>query len=648
MAFERPNAPVDFEYSRTAPTSATLNWGGYPGANSARPWSNVRVARFGVSPTPSLFLLTGTATTVTDTSLALDRAYTYAIRSEGASGESDWVTSPTVIYTRPDTPTNLTLGQVDRDSVRLSWDSPSTIANSWKVQGASGGGWSDIQLGPQFFNGTSVLVPSVDRTKSNTYRVIALAPDGTESNGSPTVNVGPSAVPSKPTNLTPVNGVLAGWPTTFYWNHNSSDKSWMVKYQLQWRITTNGGSTWSAWEAQPEESIFQQTLGAAIIPAGRFPAGMWLQWQVRTWGSHASPSPWSDPAITKFSDGPQAKIIMPAVNPGEQTVVSTATPLFAWQTVGQAPQARATLELVGAGADGAWPTVLEKRTIEGGGTSATFTTRLKHLGYYDVSLSVTDAQGVTTEVADSLNFAVSLEGPPLPGSVFTQWDGDKGQVEVTGIIPAPGVGQPPAVAVKVFRHIPGSGVPDSGGLPVEVAPLAGGGLSFQCVDPIPCTDFQDYSVYSVSADGGSQYRTVRATTPNTGDWVWVNYGVGFEKVARMRLSAHTSTKKSRQASRHAFSGRKFPVTYRGAVREEAISLTGLTEEGDLLGNRKAWGEVVDSEDWMADGRNEFGLSCLRDHLGRRFFGTISEVSFDNEDDDLSSLLVTLDVGDYEE
>ena len=648
MAYERPSAPVNFEYSQTATTSATLNWGGNPGPNSARPWSNVRVARYGVSPAPSLFLLTGTATTVTDTSLALDRAYTYAIRSEGVAGESDWVTSPTVVYTRPGTPTNLTLGQVDRDSVRLSWDSPSTIANSWKVQVSGGGSWSDIQLGREFFNGTSAYIPSVDRTKYNAYRVIALAPDGTESYASPTVEVGPSAVPYKPTNLAPVNGVLAGRPANLSWNHSSSDKSWMLKYQLQWRTTTNKGSTWSVWEAQPEESILQQAVGAATIPAGRFPAGVWLQWQVRTWGSHDSPSPWSDPVIIKFSDGPRARIILPAANPDGQTVVSTATPLFTWQAVGQASQARATLELLGAGADGTWPTVLEKLTIEGDGTSATFATRLKHLGYYGVSLSVTDAQGVTTESADSLNFMVSLGGPPPPGSVFTQWDGDKGQVEVTGIIPAPGAGQPPAVAVKVLRHTPGSGVSDSGGLLVKVTPLDGGGLSFQCVDPIPRTGFQDYSVYSVSADGGAQYRTVRAVTPNAGDWVWVNYGVGFEKVARMRLSAHTSTKKSRQASSHAFSGRKFPVTYRGAVREEAISLSGLTEEGDPLGNRKAWGEVVDSKDWMADGRNEFGLSCLRDHLGRRFFGTISEVSFDNEDDDLSGLLVTLDVGDYEE
>lgn len=69
-----------------------------------------------------------------------------------------------------------------------------------------------------------------------------------------------------------------------------------------------------------------------------------------------------------------------------------------------------------------------------------------------------------------------------------------------------------------------------------------------------------------------------------------------------------------------------------------MSVTGLTEEDDPAGNRSAWYRV----------RDQRGVVCYRDPLGRRIFGRLSDVSFDEETHDLSSLTFSVEEDDYVE
>ena len=606
--------PLNFQYSRSG-SSATLNWlGNYTGADGAHPWGGVRVSRWDnvggwVDP---IHTLGWNAVTWTDTSLAADRAYQYGVRAEGPGGASAWVTPPTVLYTQPLAPTNVVAAKTAAGDIVVSWNSPSTTATRWEVYHAADGVWEPDPIAAVTDKSWTHQGPSILQTHS--YRIVALTPDDLNASA-PSASSGAMlllAAPGAPTDLSPSGVVLnRSAAHTRTWRHNARDSTPQTAYEIQSRVSTNGGSTWSSWTSAKVTS----GASSAGVAANAYTVNTMIQWQVRTWGSHATASGWSATHTYEVSATPAVTITSPTWN----QVISESLVSVSWNYSGSAIQASYVAVLRTAG------NVIETRTGTGTSTSVGFNYRLSNNTSYIIELTVTDANGLAS-ARTNRSFSVKFVGPPAARGVAT-WDGELGSVTLTLTNPTPGAGVPQAVSTSVERLVGGTWYP-----------LGDYGLDATLTDPIPTVGEATYRLTTLSSLGGSTSTQVTVPTVNRGDWVWVNYGPHFGLRARVRLGVQTSSKVSRARTRHNFVGRQRAVSYFGDEREFAVAVSGLTEEADTLGNRAAWYRASSEGD----------LVCYRDHLGRRLFGALSEVSFDEESDDISSLVFDVQEDDYAE
>ena len=607
--------PLDFRYSRSV-SSATLNWSGsYTGTNGAYPLDGYRVARWDnvggwVDP---IHTLGWSAVTWTDSSLAADRAYQYRIRGEGPGGISAWVTSSTVLYTKPLAPVNVVAAKNAAGDIVVSWNSPSTTATRWEVYHAANGVWESDPIATVTNKSWTHQGASVLQTHS--YRIVALTP-GNLNSSDPSVSSGDVqllASPGAPSDLSP-SGVALNRSAahTRTWRHNARDSTPQSAYEIQSRVSTNGGSSWSSWTSTGKVT---SSTSSATVAANAFTVNTLVQWQVRTWGSHATASGWSATHTYEVSAIPTATITSPTS--GQEISADLAS--VSWSYSGSAIQASYVAVLRTAG------NVIETRTGTGTSTSVGFNYRLSNNTGYTIELTVTDANGLTSTKA-SRSFSTKFIGPPAAQSVAT-WDGELGSVTLALTNPTPGAGVPQAVSTTVERLVGSTWYP-----------MGEYGLDATLTDPIPTVGEATYRLTTLSSLGASTSTQVTVPTVNRGDWVWVNYGPHFGLRARVRLGVQTSSKISRVRARHSFVGRQRAVSYFGDEREFGVAVSGFTEEADTLGNRAAWYRAASEGD----------LVCYRDHLGRRFFGALSDVSFDEESDDVSSLVFDVQEDDYAE
>ena len=613
--YKQPRPPVGFGYGKTGETQATLWWGlDFTGLDGAYPWSNVRVGRQTRNGPweETLQFLGWDATSAVDSSLSPDRCYTYAVRSEGPGGVSGWVAAPTQIYTKPTTPNGVAAAKDASGAIVVTWNSPSTIAERWEVWHKAGATWETTPIATTTSRSWTHVGPSV--TETHAYRVVALTPDGTRSdNSGESGAVQLLAAPNAPTDLTPSTVTLNHSAAhTRAWRHNSRDSTPQSAWQIQTRASLDSGATWGSWAAGAK---ITSTASSATVPAGTYTADSTIQWQVRTWGAHAAPSAWSATSTYAVSALPVTTILSPSASEEISADLVTVT----WAYAGSAIQATYTATLI---ADGR---AVETRSGVGVGTTVPFLYRLSNNTTYTVELTTTDANGLVAPKV-TRTFSTKFIGPP-PAQVVATWDADLGSVTLSLYNPAPTGTVPPATSVLIERKVGDTWFPLGTHLPDPVV-----------TDPIPTQGVATYRLTSLSALGAATSSEVQVPTVNRGDWIWVNHGPTFGLRARVRLNAATSSKLTAPSTRHSFAGRKRGVSYYGDQREFAIAVSALTEERDTAGNREAWWRAGDSG----------GVVCFRDHLGRRIFGSLSDISFAEESDDLSSLTFSVEEDDYAE
>src|SRR5699024_1329941 len=108
--------------------------------------------------------------------------------------------------------------------------------------------------------------------------------------------------PSAPSLLTPTVAD-ATEPITLTWRHNTVDTTGQSKYEIRWRL--NSASAWN-YIGPTTSSTSQYVLAANTWANGSSREG-----QVRTWGEHPDPGPWSYTRSTSLSGAPVVSITTP-------------------------------------------------------------------------------------------------------------------------------------------------------------------------------------------------------------------------------------------------------------------------------------------------------------------------------------------------
>src|SRR5690606_34698757 len=214
--------------------------------------------------------------------------------------------------------------------------------------------------------------------------------------------------PSAPTNHGPSTPWDATEARTWTWRHVPTDGSTQQRFQVRHRLA--GTTTWTT------ETAVQSSAEQWTLPAGSYSNGDTIERQVRTWGVHPEPGPWS----TTQRDTPQARPTVSINSPEHGTELDNSTTTLSWGYAQEAgfEQAAWRYEL----RDGDGRVV---RTRSGNGTASTHTlTNLADEATYTVAVEVRSTHGLWSE-PDEVTFTVSYL-PPAPPSMEAAWDVERG------------------------------------------------------------------------------------------------------------------------------------------------------------------------------------------------------------------------------
>ena len=109
------------------------------------------------------------------------------------------------------------------------------------------------------------------------------------------------APPAAPSGTGPLVADAAG-DVVVTWQYGSRDSSDQSAYELRWR--TLGASSWNTVR-RTSSDVSEHVFAAGVLEPGM------IEWQVRTWGAHADPSPWSIPQLTRIAQAPSVTFNRP-------------------------------------------------------------------------------------------------------------------------------------------------------------------------------------------------------------------------------------------------------------------------------------------------------------------------------------------------
>ncbi len=421
--YEVPTAPSSQVGSRVNDTQATVTW--VRNATGAAPWSGVYIDRWSKSSNTwtRVANITSTATTWTDNGIAANNQYKYRIASYNGSGQSAW-RETALFATTPSAPNNVQAEKVGTGDIQVTWTN-TAVQQDGAIIYDNGVQVGTVGAGIETF-AHSAPNPSV--THTYTIRATTLTPVLQSALSTPSNTVQLQAAPNASTNLRieeqVTNAVLT--TTSFEnspgfnakWVHNPVDSSVQRKFQI--RVKAPGDVTWRTLsETTSAVSSFNMVvyLGAN---------GIWYlgtyEWQVRTWGAHADPSPWSASSVWNMENDPSITILDPT--PGE--VISASRTSIAWtysQTQSRAQQ-QARVEVF----EGA--TKVYSRTLTGTGTTHDIDYTFNDGLAYTITLFVTAANGLFTTPIQQVNITVDYAEPAVP-NLTGIYDDNRGSNQIS-------------------------------------------------------------------------------------------------------------------------------------------------------------------------------------------------------------------------
>lgn len=610
-----PAAPTVVSTVRENDNSFTLNWTNNPNGDVA-PYDSLTVQRWDNESNvwDTIGSLGATAVSLTDTSTVVNRRYHWRIAANNAAGSSEWAYFD-IYQTRPSDPIEVKAKAAPGGAMRASWiNTVSYTSYETRLRYYKNGVLVDdtIVLAP---GETEYLLEGVDLTATYTFGVKTISTVGyaSESEWVESADVAAATVPNAPASLSP-NGQVRDLTTdeVFTWVHTPSlDESDQTAFEIQY--STDSGATWTT------TGQITSTESTWTMLAGTLANGADVTWQVRTWGVHADPSPWSPSAIFPTSTTPTVTINEPASGTLTNSTLEVA---WSYDDVEATPQALWEVELYNI--EGA---LLEAQTEDGTATSTTMETVIIDGNSYVLRVRVQDGDGLRSTWEERTLFAAFT--PPAEPNLSADYSGDSGSVVLT-LTPTPddgGVTTLPPVGVDVQRRLMdhGTGVYEEWVTMAEsVAPDA------TLIDTTaPIANDGEYRIITYS-DAPSA-RTSDPEPPSGFDdrWVYLSGGPNFAQVCRLMGNVALRTTTSRERSLYQFAGRKKPVMFIGEARNRVIDVAGLLD-GESSSPAE-WEHLIASCDVM----------LLRDPLGHRMYGSVPQVAIDHLGNDMYAIAFTV-------
>jgi hypothetical protein len=469
-----PAAPGTPTATRVSDTQHTVAWTNTSPTSVSNPYTNVVVQRSTDGGAYTTIATLGVVTSYSDKTTSANHRYTWRVYAKNGAGNSAVTAASNQLKTTPAAPGKPTATK-GTTNITLAWTNPTWQADNIEVWHAANGVWDGAALTTLAASATSYTHVSPNAAQTHQYRLRSKtttpALNSVYSTASDVVQL--QAPPNAPTLLSPASVArdLAA-ATVLTWKHNPVDTTVQRLYEVQHRVV--GAGSWTS-TGQVTSSTSSHTLAA-----GTYANGQQIEWQVRSWGAHATASPWSATAVITGSTPPETTVTSPTATHNS----STLTASWSFFDAEGGVQSGWELELL----DGAG-TIIEEHI--GAGTTGTLTldTRIADGGSYTFRARTQDSSGLWG-AWDEVPFTVTYAVPEVP-TLTLAWDESVEGVYVTITNPPTTVGKVDAVSNQVWRSI-------DGGVWHLVA--EGVELDATVLDPIPSIPGSNaYRVVAVSA-----------------------------------------------------------------------------------------------------------------------------------------------------
>lgn len=585
-----PAAPTIGTPARVSDTSTTVHWS--RNSTSAAPYSSQKVLRrrFNDGSWGSYVVratVSASATSYSDVTEA-GSVYNYQVQAINASGTATSGSSANV-WTTPLVPGTPSAVKTATGDIVISWDTTpnqdsGTLGTSvaYEVQHRlNSGAWTT--LASSVTSGTYTHA-SPDSSGTHQYRVRTKIIGNGVGTGLTSAYVSSNTVqilapPNAPINLktTPAGTIDRSLPVILSWTHNPVDSSAQTKFEIRHREV--GSPTWTT------PAVVTSGTSAWTLPADTYPTATQVEWEVRTWGLHATASPWSASSTIPFSTRPDVII----QTPGEGEVVGTTQGTVTWSfsDVEDSPQTAWEARLTDLGTGG----VLEVLSASGDATSATFTPRLADGGSYEFAVRGREQTGL---LSDWATVAVTVNYAPPPQATITAlvWAQEQATVDIQFTVPAPTVDEAEVERIEVWRQInEGAWEP----LSLALAPDAQ-----HYLDHTPSVSGTNrYLVVTVSATPSTaQSATGEVTTPQEGDVpaLWLSSPADPGALARLVHNVEIAKSPSLEKVLRHYAGRTLPLEHSGIAQDISWQISGKlhtrwAKNPDPDDQPDRWGEI---------------------------------------------------------
>lgn len=586
-----PAAPSSVVVSRGTDYRHAVSWK-LPAHTASAPVTNIVVQRRVSGSTSFVTVATlGRASSWTDTSTVPGKTYQWRVYARNSGGRSTISPPSELVHTSPLAPKGVRAQRTGTD-VRLTWTAPAGPATSYEIaysprsSGYTYPGWTTT--------GTSYTVSSPDPTEPLTYAVRARTPGmfGTLTSAWAHSNeVQLLTAPSSPTLLAPT-AVEASDPVRLSWQHNPIDTTDQSAFEVRWRVKGTSGWTSTGRRAS--------TRAWHTLDAGTWGTQEPMEWQVRTWGQHTGPSPWSSLKTTTVSERPSVTLTSP-VEPAWPS--SSVRIVWSFHDPEDSAQAAFRVRLLDVDGNELWS--MRRPWLS---RVVTPDYRLQDGMSYVVAVSAQDAAGLwSEEVTQQIDVTYA---PPPPAHLVAERIPDVGAVAVSISHRDPTDGEVEAVECRLQRSIDGGPWHTvATGLPLEAGH----------VDPIPHTSRPtSYRVVTVSATPSEAESDTLILDPDPRGWIYLNAGPGWSQVVRMRDNATLTPKWERGAQLHHFAGHRRPTSIRSEHQTRSVAVSAR-----LAPNPDGSATGAELEEFLATAEAPI---LYRDPKGRRWWVEITEVS----------------------
>lgn len=533
-----PSAPTGCAAARVSDSSQTVTW--RLGSNASLTWLGVLVERsVDGGSWAQVASLSASSTSWTDTTTAADHRYQYRVRSYAASSgglPSSYSTSG-YVHTTPAPPSAVSTA-TEGTTVTVTPSGMGRWAEEWDLERSTdgGGSWERLASGlpaTQASYSDSLSGSAVYRARC---RVGSLSSSWAQSRAVTTI-----VVPAAPTTTSPSDGsvVDSTGAAALSWAHNPLDGSGQTRAEVQ--VSQDGGQ----WETIEVDGA-SQTLS---IDLDDYDGGRVL-WRVRTWGSHADPSPWS--STSSFLAYAPPSVAVSCDDTLERFPFEVA-----WSYEDRdGTQASATVELSVSGSP-----VLELRASDVHSVTVRESDVALPTGTtVVVTLTATSTTGLSSTATSS--FSVSYLQPGEPSIELSV---DRGALLVT-------------VAVGAWPeddgHLATSGIDVYRGETLVASGLSGGGSVTDYVPPLDVG--LTYRAVALSSVGSSASSEATATVPSSGA-VAVNHGPSLSRVAVLPFDVEVSETESSEREEFEAAAYETPVVAYGPHRTREGSARGTCD-----------------------------------------------------------------------